>query len=552
MPHRSVPACCCHVPATDGQAGKTHSPPKAKSSYASNNVLLNAMELTRFSAQSGRVMVNCGRLMRDQDKEMRSVQGEFRYAADQVALKKQRTTESRLLAVQRKHNKLKKSAHEAQYSVHNGMKERQVFHEAYKRVQAQYAHNAKILQDMLNQINDMNEKRADYLKKAAQNRNASNDMRDELVAKIRTAEQMANVERETRILSVHRAVDRTPYWKSESVNQAIESFWQTPVAPQVTMEKTLHLEETMTRIRHICNVENMSDVIDLYKKREENNELLAERLRDLNKEAEALVDKLEHHHQALRALDDRAADFESTAERKMMLLLERTRTMEENGRNCRESLEAFKAFYDQVGATMTAVHQVMFKLIPHSSDIKASAEPCNGQNYREYQRSFAILAHHFHAAFDYWKQQEHERKSRTDPSYRGTDDDDNPLTIKEGRLAKSDYPVTAKLQLLPKNLRVYSKRNEFENADGTAAVMSVRSMDEFAKREAIDLLQAQTEYLDALNQREGAGKFPNQPDGGDEIDMSPTVEIPKMVASNEMTTQTDDELDINEDYTLTD
>ena len=40
---------------------------------------------------------------------------------------------------------------------------------------------------------------------------------------IETAEQMANVERETRILSVHRAVDRTPYWKSESVNQAIES-----------------------------------------------------------------------------------------------------------------------------------------------------------------------------------------------------------------------------------------------------------------------------------------------------------------------------------------
>lgn len=79
--------------------------------------------------------------------------------------------------------------------------------------------------------------------------------------------------------------------------------------------------------------------------------------------------------------------------------------MEENGRNCRESLEAFKAFYDQVGPTMTAVHQVMFKLIPHSSDIKAPAEACNGQNYREYQRSFAILAHHFHAVFDYWKQQ---------------------------------------------------------------------------------------------------------------------------------------------------
>lgn len=77
----------------------------------------------------------------------------------------------------------------------------------------------------------------------------------------------------------------------------------------------------MTKIRHICNVENMSDVIDLYKKREENNELLAERLRDLNKEAESLVDKIEHHHQALRALDDRAADFESSAERKMMLLL---------------------------------------------------------------------------------------------------------------------------------------------------------------------------------------------------------------------------------------
>lgn len=82
--------------------------------------------------------------------------------------------------------------------------------------------------------------------------------------------------------------------------------------------------------------------------------------------------------------------------------------------------------------------------------------------------------------------------------------------------------------------------------------MSVRSMDEFAKREAIDLLQAQTEYLDALDQREGAGKLPNQQDGGDEIDMSPTVEIPKMVPSNEMTTQTDDKLDINEDYTLTD
>ena len=94
------------------------------------------------------------------------------------------------------------------------------------------------------------------------------------------------------------------------------------------MEKTLHLEETMTKIRHICNVENMSDVIDLYKKREENNELLAERLRDLNKEAETLVDKIEHHHQALRTLDDRAAEFESTAERKMMMLLVRKNTVE--------------------------------------------------------------------------------------------------------------------------------------------------------------------------------------------------------------------------------
>ena len=93
---------------------------------------------------------------------MRSVQAEFRSAPDdinQVASKKQRTTESRLFAVQRKHNKLKKSAHDAQHSVHAGMKERQVFHEAYKRVQAQYSHNATILQDMLNQINEMNEKR---------------------------------------------------------------------------------------------------------------------------------------------------------------------------------------------------------------------------------------------------------------------------------------------------------------------------------------------------------------------------------------------------------
>ena len=84
---------------------------------------------------------------------------------------------------------------------------------------------------------------------------------------------------------------------------------------------------------------------------------------------------------------------------------ERTRTMENNGRECQESLEAFKTFYDQLGPTMTSVHEVMFKLIPHNNDIKVPAQPCNGQNYRAYQRSFAILAHYFHSIFDYWKQQ---------------------------------------------------------------------------------------------------------------------------------------------------
>ena len=81
--------------------------------------------------------------------------------------------------------------------------------------------------------------------------------------------------------------------------------------------------------------------------------------------------------------------------------------------------------------------------------------------------------------------------------------------------------------------------------------MSVRSMDEFAKREAIDLLQAQTEYLDALDEQERADKAPMHHEGEVEIDLSPTVEIPRIEASNEITTQTDDKLDIDENYTLT-
>ena len=81
------------------------------------------------------------------------------------------------------------------------------------------------------------------------------------------------------------------------------------------------LEETMSQIRRICDVDNMSDVIELYKKREENNELLAERLRDLTAEAERLVDKIETHYKALNKIDETATEGETTAERKMMLLL---------------------------------------------------------------------------------------------------------------------------------------------------------------------------------------------------------------------------------------
>ena len=100
-----------------------------------------------------------------------------------------------------------------------------------------------------------------------------------------------------------------------------KGFWKKPAQPQVTMQKTMALEETMSQIRRICNVDNMSDVIELYKKREENNELLAERLRDLNAEAEGLVDKIETHYKALNKIDETATEGETTAERKMMLLL---------------------------------------------------------------------------------------------------------------------------------------------------------------------------------------------------------------------------------------
>ena len=46
------------------------------------------------------------------------------------------------------------------------------------------------------------------------------------------------------------------------------------------------------------------------------------------------------------------------------------------------------------------------------------------------------------------------------------------------------------------------KRNQFENEDGTQAIMSVKSMDHFAKTEAAGLLARQTEYLDALDAAE--------------------------------------------------
>ena len=79
--------------------------------------------------------------------------------------------------------------------------------------------------------------------------------------------------------------------------------------------------------------------------------------------------------------------------------------MESNERNCKESLQAFGEFYDKLGPKMTDVHELMFKLVPHGPELTAPAEPCTGQNYREYQMSFARLAHYFHAIFDYWKQQ---------------------------------------------------------------------------------------------------------------------------------------------------
>lgn len=98
-------------------------------------------------------------------------------------------------------------------------------------------------------------------------------------------------------------------------------FWQKPVPPSVTMQETVNLEEIMTAIRRFMNVDNMSDVIQLHKKREENNELLAERLRDLNKEAEDLVDKIEAHYNALRETDESAGIWEENMEKRMMMLL---------------------------------------------------------------------------------------------------------------------------------------------------------------------------------------------------------------------------------------
>lgn len=65
--------------------------------------------------------------------------------------------------------------------------------------------------------------RSEFLKKAAQNRAASNELREEVINKLRTSERLANVEHETRNLAVYRAVDRTPYWKNESISKAIKS-----------------------------------------------------------------------------------------------------------------------------------------------------------------------------------------------------------------------------------------------------------------------------------------------------------------------------------------
>ena len=99
---------------------------------------------------------------REQDKQLREVENKFRKAPDdinQVAAKKQRITESRFFAIQRKHNRLKKQAVDAQSLVRGGMKERQTFHDAYTRIERQYKQNAKVLKEMLDQITELNDRR---------------------------------------------------------------------------------------------------------------------------------------------------------------------------------------------------------------------------------------------------------------------------------------------------------------------------------------------------------------------------------------------------------
>ncbi|XP_055341460.1 uncharacterized protein LOC129590325 isoform X2 [Paramacrobiotus metropolitanus] len=436
--------------------------------------------------------------VKKQSQRLRKVEQQFRGAPEDVnvvAMKRQKIIQSRYLTIQRKHDRLRKQAQEAQRSVEQGMMLRQSFREAYTRIERQYERNANLLKKMLTEISALNEKRNEFLKKATHNRGASNENKEEIMNKLRSAEQMANVEYDTRNLSVCRAVDRTPYWKNESITRAMKSFWEKPVAPPTTMQDTVELEATMAAIRRIMNVDNMSDVIKLHRKREENNELLAERLRDLVKEAEDLVDRIEGHYKYLHETEHSTAQWEDNMEKKIMMLLERTRNMEENGRGCRESLLAFRAFYDKIGPKVTEVFDLMYRLIPHSEELKKPEAPCTGQNYREYQMAFSRLAFYFHAVFDYWKQHEHERKSRTDPLYRGTDDDDHPLALQEEKLSHVNYPVAAKLKLLPKELRYYRKRNQFENEDGTPAVMSAKSMEHFAETEAAELLHSQNEYL---------------------------------------------------------
>lgn len=100
--------------------------------------------------------------MKEQDRQLRQVEKEFRHAPDDintVALKKQTAIKSRYLAIQRRHDKLKKNAQCSQMGVEQGMMLRQSFREAYARIERQYDQNAGILKRMLAEITTLNEKR---------------------------------------------------------------------------------------------------------------------------------------------------------------------------------------------------------------------------------------------------------------------------------------------------------------------------------------------------------------------------------------------------------